>query len=731
MKKLFIFLYLLLFTISTYASDLDLLSSIVSNSDSSRIEKIYSKKLDKEIKQYGYDSFSGQAKDSLVGEVPKDYKLGIGDSLTVNLVGGENESYDITIDKSGQVYIENIGPVSTTSLTLEDFQNILQSRVSNLYLNTKAYVSVNKVHSIKVILLGKINNPGTYTLSSLSNLTDALSIAGGVNKEGSLRNVSLVYNGEITVVDLYEIFAGKEDFIDTPLKNGMRIVIPNIRKTIAVVGDGINENIFETKPHRDLSLIKTIVNISSKDKTNIAKFAEGSILVVEKSWDNSEIITVNIGESVKIFSSKNNEFMEDILSSLSLENKKNLYPFLGIIERFDPATLNTKLVLFNIQSILNKETLVSLKPMDKIILFTKDQIKEFQSKKEKNFSTITEDSIDKYKEILESNSINVLGDVFSKGLYPVFDSVDSLSLINASGGFLPSAKTESIEIISNNFEVVKSETYPLQELKSFPIKLSRGDSIIVKSKFSAIENGSITISGEVRYPGTYTFTRGEKLSSLIARAGGLTNEAYPYGAVFSRESARIKEKEKYKRAVRELQSNLAEYMSNEKKPNSQQIDYVKDLIADIEKITPLGRIVVEANPDILRTEPEKDILLQADDKIFIPKKSLTVYVMGEVLNPSNLQFESGKEAQDYIKESGGFSFYADKGRSFVLLPNGSSSPIENSSWNFAKTSIPEGSTIIVPTDPDPYNFMTVSSFITNVLSQISITTAAIADINDD
>ncbi|MCV6598972.1 MAG: SLBB domain-containing protein [Alphaproteobacteria bacterium] len=697
----------------------------ISENKFSKVEKYYNQKLSqKDLYQYGYNELIKRGNYVSSGGVQDDYVLGSGDEISVSLTGGKNMTYEVTVNKHGKVIFEGLLPIDAAGLKLYEFKDLLQARVSKMYLNTKSYVSLNKIRLINATILGEVAKPGAYTLNAMSKLSDLISMAGGIKKTGSLRKIIVINNGEKKVIDLYEMFAGNDNFEDVYLKHSTRVMIPTISETVAVIGSLQKESIFESSGNDEL--IRVIAGIDKNVSVNKTKFGKGNLIIVSDSKSSSEVVEMINSNSSRFLSINKSKYLSELMKEIDLDYKKNMYPFIGIIERFNDKNLTANKIMFNPALVLSKNREVILKQGDKITLLTKQDIESFQKEEKEDLNDI----VLKHYDLLANNSVSLYGEVSQEGLYPVYDNVKVTDLIGLSGGVLPSANNQKIEVTKTKYDRIDKKQLSFNDLKEKYIRVTRGDSVVVKAKFDLVNDAGVYISGEVKYPGKYSFVRGEKLSSLIARAGGLTEESYAYGTVYSRESARIKEKEKYKQAVRNLERSLAEYIASNEDVNTNHIKYSQSLIEEIKAIKPLGRIVVEANPDALATSPEKDILLQEGDKVYVPKRSLTVHVMGEVLNPSNLKFETGKKSRDYIKEAGGYSYYADKGRGFILFPDGSSKPIKESSWDFAETSVPEGSTIIVPRDPDPYNFMESSTFITNVLSQIAITTAAISDIKD-
>ena len=221
------------------------------------------------------------------------------------------------------------------------------------------------------------------------------------------------------------------------------------------------------------------------------------------------------------------------------------------------------------------------------------------------------------------------------------------------------------------------------------------------------------------------------MSSLLARAGGLTQEAYPAGAIFTRESARRQQAEAFTNAARNLDRELAMVLMKPDPPPAAQIAQARELSDELRKAQPAGRITVEADPAMLAVHRELDVVLEAGDRIFFPKRSLTVTVAGEVLAPASLQFKSEKTGSQYLTEAGGMTQYADSSRTFVLRPDGSALPLRVSSWDHTPTLIAPGSTIIVPRDPEPFEFFKFAQNIGGIFSQLAVSAATIKVLGSD
>lgn len=341
---------------------------------------------------------------------------------------------------------------------------------------------------------------------------------------------------------------------------------------------------------------------------------------------------------------------------------------------------------------------------------------------------------------LTERFVFIRGAVRQEGAYPATDGINLKNIIAAAGGLTLEANTHKIELTSamlpssDHAGEIATDRISIDFTQTNPenIQIKPGDTIRVNQKFKKISDASVQIIGEVNHPGRYDLLPGDKLSNLLARAGGLTDQAYPNGTIFSRDSARRAEEVRFRNAARELKRSVAAAMSTaEEKPNHMQVAMTHELIAELNNIEAVGRITVEANPGTLAAQPALDILLEAEDKIYIPKRPLTVRVTGEVLSPAMLQFRDGKNPRDYIDEAGGYSFHADKKRAFVLYPDGSAEPLLLNIWNHNAVKIPPGSTIVVPKDPKPFDFMESAKDFSQILSNLAITGIFLDDISND
>jgi protein involved in polysaccharide export with SLBB domain len=256
------------------------------------------------------------------------------------------------------------------------------------------------------------------------------------------------------------------------------------------------------------------------------------------------------------------------------------------------------------------------------------------------------------------------------------------------------------------------------------------DVIRLRSVFTDRENGQVSVSGQVRYPGAFNITRGERLSSLLERAGGLTDQAYPYGAVFTRDRAAVAEREGNIRQARSIDAQLSTLATSPQAAsaaNRDTLTFLTSLGQQVRNEPVLGRITMTADLAVLRSRPELDIVLEPGDTLYIPVRPATVTVTGEVLNSGSFQFENGLQLADYLNRAGGITQSADRRRTFIILPDGTAQPVQSGWFSYSNVSlIPPGSTIVVPRDLSPFDLGLFLRDATQITSQLAVTAASVA-----
>jgi polysaccharide export outer membrane protein len=339
------------------------------------------------------------------------------------------------------------------------------------------------------------------------------------------------------------------------------------------------------------------------------------------------------------------------------------------------------------------------------------------------------------------NLVWVLDEVRDPGPYLGAPGSSVADMIQAAGGVQQTADLSSIEVTSTAVDQRTGITrtnrsqYSGGEIQTAAVAIQPLDVIRLRPVYSDRDEGTVTVAGQVRYPGSFDIRRDEHLSALLKRAGGLSEVAYPYGAIFTRRDAAITEREGNERSARELE-NEAPTLIMSQGTQSQDLasasTYLASLARSLRQAPALGRIVITADPAVLAVKPDLDFVLQPGDTLFVPKRPSTVTVSGEVLNPGAFQYRRGLPFSDYVKMAGGATQSADDDRTFVVFPDGSSAPIDSGWLSFGSNGdIPPGSTIVVPRDLRPFNWSQFLKDVTQIASQLAVTAASLSVLNNN
>jgi polysaccharide export outer membrane protein len=338
---------------------------------------------------------------------------------------------------------------------------------------------------------------------------------------------------------------------------------------------------------------------------------------------------------------------------------------------------------------------------------------------------------------LLDHRVMLTGAVRGPGTYLVGPSVPLQDLVTAAGGTVNWVDASGVELITTNVDPAsgRSQTSRTrlalnQTLAGYTVKPR--DEFRFNQIFTDNDIGSITLQGEVRFAGSYRLTRGERLSDVLARAGGLTNSAYPYGTVFLRKSVAALERDGYLRTAKEVQDQLVSALTrtgnNRLDPST--FTSLQSFVSDLRNQQPLGRVSIVADPSVLASRPDLDPLLEPDDVIYIPQRPSTISVLGQVMQPGSFPYRPGESVADYIGRAGGYGRSADSGQTFVVLPDGTARKVEQSWLRFdAAAALPPGSAIVVPRDLAPFDLRQTVIDVSQILGQLAVTVASIAVIS--
>jgi polysaccharide biosynthesis/export protein len=829
----------------------------------SSIERDYCQRVSTKLLQIGYNVFDGFLNPELLvnGTIGDEYVLGIGDELVITLEGKENRDITTWIDREGRLNHNDLGRILASGLSFGEFRNNLQRLIEKTHFGTKVFVSLGSVRHIAVRVTGEVRKPGLHQLTGLSSIFDAISLAGGIKKTGSLRLVQVQRGNRIFWIDAYELIYPRFGGQDLVVRDGDHILVPPLGLTIGVAGEVKRPGIFELGegqktilPTKGLELAGGFIrskgnalykhSFDDQGRQTITELTKDSILLEDgdilfvQSRNNSAVGEVSIIGHVSNPGKKSISSTSSVRALLMSNNSLKVNPYLlfGVLETTDPSTRSRRFFPLNLQEIVEGKKDYGLRDKDRLIVFSQEQIRYLSSdevlktisnalvntnkfetqndtskleektqvitdqisksldtgnlsqaqlllgnaKKESNKSTdkpqfvpyscnglrslstilqftqsnrfasvvdalggvdksesvntrncpsIFHDNPDLLPFVLE-HSVAVNGEVRVPGAYPVVANTPVSSLLAVAGGLSLDADISQIEISRFSVGVVNRDVFDFTKVGMHEVAVGPGDIAKFNPLFKNRDGGPVLLIGEFARPGLYDIRRGERLSEVIARAGGLTDQAYPYGAVFSRERVKRAQEVGFRRAARELKS-AALFAAGKTKGSPDGIAALQKLTDEVVSTEALGRVVIEADPTVLGVRPELDSVLEPGDQIFMPKRPNSVLVIGDVLNPGALQFIAGTKADAYINQAGGLRQTADEDRMFLVYPNGVAQPVSVSVWNYNPVQVPPGSTLVVPMDPTPLDVFTFAKDMTTLISQMAITAASLAVIGNN
>lgn len=566
---------------------------------------------------------------------------------------------------------------------------------------------------------------------------------------------TVAVTGDVKQPAIFEILAKEQSNWNKPENRSEKLSLNTLL--------GLSGGVMSPADHR--YLILSIGNDGSESVVEVSDpfksvFGDGSILMVSRAEEKRRG-TVELVGSVRapgLHSIQKSRSLSSLLPDTGIL-EDDVYPLIGLIERWNEQSLSPEFITFSPLQVIHGAFDMQLQEGDKTHLFSREDIKYLQASLEKAPNDINlagrnegeygskDDSMETppmdsdISAVLSDSLVKIRGAVRQPGVYPVANSTTLENLIAVSGGLKRDANPSNVEVTSStnltlhqddndNYDRTSRKSLDIASINPSTVFLSPGDTVRVNQDHLNVEDRSVTLSGEVQRPGRYDLKPGDTYMSLIERAGGFTDFSYPTGVIFSRKTERLQEKQQFEAQARDLELHLAALLQTEDKPNVDQIRNYKELVTGLRNARPLGRITIKGDPVMLEAGNHTNILLENGDRIHIPQRPSTVRVAGEVLSPAALFFEDGKPPSTYIKEAGGFTYHADKDRAFVVYPDGSAQPLRVSYWNHSDDFIPAGSTIIVPKDPKPFDFVEGVKDVSQILVNLAITSAITLDYSD-
>ena len=752
--------------------------------------------------------------------VGPDYVVGPGDGLAIDLWGGTSQRLLRTVDREGRISLPEAGPVLVSGRTLGDVQFVIEQLLRAQYRDISTDVSLSRLRTVRVYVVGEVPEPGAYDLSSLSSPLNALVAAGGVTGRGSLRSIKH-YRGKqlIETVDAYDLLLRGVGSDQKRLENGDSLLIPPSGPQITIEGMVRRPAIYEltdnsTSLEEALELAGGILPAAALQHIEVERLVAHSnrtMFSLDLSGTENALETasklrtfqVHDGDRVHIFpiapyndqaiyleghvlrpgrySFREGMKFTDLVTSYSdlLPEPSGKY---AEIIRLNPPDFRPTVESFDLAAALaNPATAPKLQALDTVRVFSKfdfesapdvsvggevrvpglhttsgqarlrdaiflaggltadadlESAQLFRTAKDGTMTVASVNLSDalsgqpganvllephdrivvhRNAAALQPATVYVKGDVAKPGRYPLTSNMRVQDLVRAAGGLKPSADTQDALLTHPNPASSDDKSSSVVDLQaaltgnpSANSTLANGDVLTIRQNPGYNNLGaSITLRGEVVHPGTYGIRPDEALSSVIAKAGGFTPQAYSYGIVLTRRDVRELELKSHQELIARVQAEetqlkaLPENDTDQKNLKLTAIAQTETTLTQLQTHLPVGRVVIHSSPEAKSFErAAEETPLRNGDTIVVPKKPNYVMVQGQVYNSTAVGYISGRSAKWYLSQAGGVTQLADKKAAFVIRADGSVLAAKNndSMWsgNPMDAILMPGDLIVVP-----------------------------------
>jgi protein involved in polysaccharide export with SLBB domain len=724
--------------------------------------------------------------------VGPDYVIGSGDGLAIDLWGGVSQRLVRVVDREGRLSLPEVGPLLVSGRNLADVQQAVQQVLRTQYRDVSADVSLSRLRTVRVYVVGDVTEPGAYDISSLSTPLNALFAAGGITPRGSLRALKH-YRGKQLVeeVDAYDLLLHGVRSDMRRLENGDTLLVPSLGPQVTVDGMVRRPAIYELHGESSLADVLELAGgilptatlrhievqrVEAHEKRTMLTLdltPTGDADSVKKQLD---AFKINDSDEVHIFpiapynedaiyiqghvlrpgrySYKQGMNLSDLIGSYK-DLLPEPAPHYAEIVRLNPPDFHPSVESFDLTAALaNPVSAPKLQPLDTVRIFSRydfesapevwiggevrepgkyrtsgqahlrdavylaggvtqdaslDSAQLFRTQPDGTMKILSVD----LKEALAGNPVDnvvmqprdrllvhrnpsrvdpptvfIKGEVAKPGRYPLTTNMHVEDLVHVAGGLKRSAYTESANLA--RFEINGSPKVPGNQLElnltaamngdpNSDVPLRDGDILTIRQLPRWTDIGaSITVRGEVQHPGTYGIGPGERLSSVLARTGGLGLEAYAYGAVLMRREVREVEMKAHGELVQRVKAEqvtlkaLPETDADQRNAKLTAIGQTEATLVQLEASAPIGRVVMHISPDMKNWQnTAADVQVRDGDVLFVPKKAGYVMVNGQVFNPTAVSYRPGRSAKWYLSQAGGMTQIADKKAVFVIRADGS------------------------------------------------------------
>ena len=630
---------------------------------------------------------------------PAEYKLGPGDEVIIDIWGDNQDTIRQTISPDGTINIPNVGLVSLNGMTVKAADSYMRKKLGQIYsvdgddAKSEIKLTLGNIRTIQVNVLGEVSVPGTYYLSSLSNLYHALYRAGGVSELGSLRDIQLIRKGKkVASVDVYDFILNGKSPDDITLEEGDIIVVPAFDRLVEIEGNVKRPMKYEMKNSETVAdLVKYAGGFAGnayKDNISVVRQNGKEYQVYTVDAPDYATFTLEDGDKLSV-----GQMLDRFANRLEIKGavyRPGIYQLgngINTVSQLIAKADGLKGDAFTNRALIHRERedlTLEVIPVD-IKAVLNGSAEDIELKKN---DVLYIPSIHDLKDL---GTITVEGEVARPGAFVFAENTTLEDAIMQAGGLLESASTVRIDI-SRRIKGAdsKEQSQSIGEVFTFAFKdgyvidgeagfvLQPYDVVYVRRSPSYSEQTSVTIRGEVTFPGSYTLTsRAERLSDLVNKAGGVNQWAYIKGARLQRQ---MNDEEKAR-----MESTIG------------VIDSANDSIdVDMLDLSTVYYVGIDLEKALANPGSDADLVLREGDVLTVPEYVNTVKISGNVLYPNTVTYNPGMTVNQYVKMAGGYGFKSKKGRSYVVYLNGNVAKARR----FSKTVIEPGCEIIIPQKPE-------------------------------
>lgn len=624
---------------------------------------------------------------------PQDYRLGPGDEVIIDVWGANQTTLRETISPDGYINIPNLGPILLNGMDIARATEYLKQKLAQIYAASaeNIQVSLGNARTIQVNVMGEVVQPGTYALSSFSTVFHALYRAGGVTAIGSLRNVMVSRNGKVIAhLDVYPFILKGKNADDIRLQEGDMVIVPPYDALVEIQGKVKRPMIYEMKSDESMeTLLKYAGNFSAdayRNHVNVIRRSGKEYSVATVDRNDFTRFRVQDGDVVTVDSILNR--YANRLEIKGAVYHPGVYEFSGklntvrqLVEKAEGImadAFTARAVLYRQRENLTSEVLPV--NIEGILAGTSPDIPL-----RKNDVLY----IPSIHDLKDRGNIHIFGEVGNPGEYPYADNMTLEDLIITAGGLKEAASivrvdiarrvkdTQSLQMtdtIGQNFSFGLKDGFVIDGKPGFV--LQPYDQVFVRRSPNYHEQQHVTVNGEVLYHGIYTLTdKNERISKLIAKAGGVTNYAYVRGAKLTR-IANEEERKRMQDVIKMMRKELG-------------AGAIDSLGLKVDSTFTVG---IDLEAALENPGSDADIVLREGDVIFIPEYVNTVKISGAVMMENTVSFKEGEDIRYYLSQAGGYGQNAKKSKKFIIYMNGQIAKVKRN----GKAQIEPGCEIVVP-----------------------------------